>query len=67
VPEIRRFCAGVPILLVGLKMDLRNDPKTIAELGRIGQHPVTSAEVRYLFFLRNYLLMCGRALVSRRK
>jgi Ras-related C3 botulinum toxin substrate 1 len=31
-PEIRHHCPDVPIILLGLKMDLRNDPKTIEEL-----------------------------------
>jgi hypothetical protein len=32
--------------LVGCKKDLRNDPKTIEELRRTSQRPVTPQEVR---------------------
>lgn len=41
ISEVLHFCAGLPIILVGCKKDLRNDPKTIAELARTGQHPVS--------------------------
>ncbi len=50
-PEVKHFCPKVPVLLVGCKKDLRDDPKTKEELGRISQHPVTSKEV--LFILSN--------------
>lgn len=39
------FCSGLPIILVGCKKDLRNDPKTIDELRRVNQRPVTEQEV----------------------
>lgn len=32
-------------MLVGLKMDLREDPQTIGELLKTGQRPVTTQEV----------------------
>ncbi len=32
LPEIQHFCPDVPIILLGLQIDLRNDPGTIAEL-----------------------------------
>jgi hypothetical protein len=67
VREIRKFCTSVPILLVGLKIDMRNDPKTIAERGKFGQHLVTTAEVRNSIFTRNRLLMCDRVSHSRRR
>ena len=44
VPEVRHFCPGVPFVLVGCKSDLRDDPATIAELKKNGQHPVTDEE-----------------------
>jgi Ras-related C3 botulinum toxin substrate 1 len=31
-PEIRHHCPDVPIILLGLKMDLREDKETIAKL-----------------------------------
>ena len=40
------FCAGLPIILVGCKKDLRRDPRVIEELKRISQRPVTPEEVR---------------------
>ena len=43
--EVNRFCQGLPIILVGLKKDLRNNPETIGKLWRTGQHPVTVDEV----------------------
>ena len=39
-PEVKQFCPNVPIILVGNKKDLRNDPNTIKELGKIKQEPV---------------------------
>ena len=45
ISEVNHFCRGLPIILVGLKKDLRRNPKTIAELRRTRQHPVASEEV----------------------
>jgi Ras family protein A len=39
-PEVRHFCPNVPIILVGNKKDLRNDPNTIRELVKMKQEPV---------------------------
>lgn len=44
ISEVLHFCSGLPILLVGCKSDLRRDPKTIEELRRTSQKPVTRAE-----------------------
>ena len=44
ISEILHFCEGLPIMLVGLKKELRKDPRTIEELLRVGQHPVTTSE-----------------------
>lgn len=41
------FCAGLPIILVGCKKDLRRDPRVIEELRKTNQRPVTPEEVRY--------------------
>ena len=46
ISEVLHFCSGLPIILVGCKQDLRNDPKTIDELRRVNQRPVQSQEVR---------------------
>lgn len=40
------FCPGLPIILVGCKKDLRRDPKTIEELRKTNQRPVSPEEVR---------------------
>ena len=40
------FCAGLPIILVGCKKDLRRDSRVVEELRRTGQRPVTPEEVR---------------------
>ncbi|KAI7904263.1 GTP-binding protein rhoA [Cokeromyces recurvatus] len=44
ISEVLHFCQGLPILLVGCKKDLRNDPETIEELRRNSQKPVSSDE-----------------------
>jgi GTPase SAR1 family protein len=48
ISEVMHFCAGLPIILVGCKKDLRRDPKTIEMLKRHGQRTVSSEEVRAL-------------------
>ena len=45
-PEVRHFCPNVPIILVGNKKDLRNDPATRQELERMKQAPVRAEEGR---------------------
>lgn len=40
-PEINHFCEGVPIILVGLKTDLRSDKHALAMLAAQGTKPVT--------------------------
>ncbi|EDR10429.1 uncharacterized protein LACBIDRAFT_154172, partial [Laccaria bicolor S238N-H82] len=46
--DVNHYCPGLPIILVGLKKDLRRDPKTIDELRRTSQHPVTVEEGQQL-------------------
>uniref|UniRef100_A0A914DXI5 Uncharacterized protein n=1 Tax=Acrobeloides nanus TaxID=290746 RepID=A0A914DXI5_9BILA len=43
VPEIRKCCPNAPILLVGTKLDLRDDPETIRNLQAEGKSPVTKS------------------------
>lgn len=43
--EVYHFCPDVPKILVGCKKDLRHDPKTIEELRKISQQPVTPEQV----------------------
>eukprot|EP00095_Tigriopus_kingsejongensis_P001022 maker-scaffold2058_size21661-snap-gene-0.7 protein:Tk01022 transcript:maker-scaffold2058_size21661-snap-gene-0.7-mRNA-1 annotation:"ras-like gtp-binding protein rho1" len=45
-PEVKHFCPNVPIILVGNKKDLRNDPNTMKELGKVNQRTVTPEEGR---------------------
>jgi len=40
-PEVRHFCPGIPVILVGLKRDLRDDPATKDVLSKIKQEPVS--------------------------
>lgn len=41
ISEVLHFCQGLPIILVGCKKDLRYDQKTIEELHKTSQKPVT--------------------------
>ncbi|PVD24242.1 hypothetical protein C0Q70_14712 [Pomacea canaliculata] len=43
-PEMQHFCPGIPIILVGNKKDLRDDPVTLFKLERRKQIPVSSEE-----------------------
>merc|ERR1719391_1565667 len=47
-PEVKHFCPNVPIILVGNKKDLRNDPKTIKDLREMKQEPVKTEEGRVM-------------------
>ncbi|XP_051277396.1 rho-related GTP-binding protein RhoF [Dicentrarchus labrax] len=40
-PEVQHFCAGVPIILVGCKADLRQDKVLMKKLWSTGQNAVT--------------------------
>ncbi|CAN3363137.1 GTP-binding protein Rho1p [Diutina catenulata] len=44
ISEVLHFCQGVPIILVGCKADLRNDPNTIEALRQQQQQPVSTSE-----------------------
>ncbi|EPZ34487.1 guanine nucleotide-binding protein Rho [Rozella allomycis CSF55] len=43
-PEVVHFCEGVPIILLALKSDLRNDERTIEELKKNNLKPVSFDE-----------------------
>ncbi|KAJ8301795.1 hypothetical protein KUTeg_020782 [Tegillarca granosa] len=45
-PEVRHFCPNVPIILVGNKKDLRNDPNVRMELSKNKQEPVRTEDGR---------------------
>jgi len=51
IAEVMHFCAGLPIILVGCKKDLRRDGRVIEELRKTSQRPVTPEEVRFPFRL----------------
>ncbi|CRK14260.1 hypothetical protein BN1723_002620 [Verticillium longisporum] len=44
ISEVLHFCQGLPIILVGCKKDLRYDNKTIEELRKTSQKPVSPEE-----------------------
>ncbi|KAM9441676.1 rho-related GTP-binding protein RhoU-like [Salvelinus alpinus] len=48
VPEIRRRCPLVPMLLVGTQCDLREDVKVLIELARRRERPVAEVDARTL-------------------
>jgi Ras-related C3 botulinum toxin substrate 1 len=41
IPEIQHHCPGIPFILVGTKLDMRDDPQAIEELATKGQQPIT--------------------------
>jgi len=43
-PELKHHCPGVPMILVGTKLDLRNDANTVAKLREKNQTPITFEE-----------------------
>ena len=43
-PEIIHHCPGVPIVLVGNKLDLRDDPSTMERLNELRMTPVTKPQ-----------------------
>lgn len=45
ISEVVHFCQGLPIVLVGCKVDLRGDPTTIDALKATNQRPVEQQEV----------------------
>ncbi|XP_045172181.2 ras-like GTP-binding protein RHO [Mercenaria mercenaria] len=45
-PEVKHFCPNVPIILVGNKIDLRNDEAVRCELANMNQKPVALEDGR---------------------
>lgn len=43
-PEVHHHCPGVPCLIVGTQIDLREDPQVLEKLARQKQRPVTSEQ-----------------------
>jgi Ras family protein A len=48
IPELKKFCPKVPIILVGTKSDLRNDATTKKNLMKHGQEPVSGEQGRMM-------------------
>lgn len=46
LPEVTHFCENVPKLLVGTKLDFRQNQEEIRRLGLVGQRLITEEEVR---------------------
>lgn len=46
IAEVNHFCGDLPILLIGCKIDLRQDPRVVGEMRLHGQRPITYEEVR---------------------
>ena len=44
VPEITHYCPNTPFLLVGLKVDLKDDPGNIKQFAKRGERPITTEE-----------------------
>lgn len=49
VPEVKKHNPTTPILLVGTKLDLRNDEETMEKLRKHSMRPVKHEEVRNNF------------------
>lgn len=45
-PEVKHFCPHTPILLVGTKSDLRNDPEELDKLGKMRKQPTSIEEAQ---------------------
>ena len=41
IPEVKHFCPNTPVILIGYKTDLRNDPNTLLQLTEIKQEPIS--------------------------
>ena len=44
VSEVMHFCERVPLILVAMKTDLRDDPDTVRRLALAGQAPLSSED-----------------------
>uniref|UniRef100_A0A915DGW1 Ras-related C3 botulinum toxin substrate 1 n=1 Tax=Ditylenchus dipsaci TaxID=166011 RepID=A0A915DGW1_9BILA len=44
IPEIRQYCADTPIILVGTKIDLRDDPATLRALQAEKKSPISKSQ-----------------------
>lgn len=44
IPEVRYYCPGVPYIIVGTQIDLRNDPATLKRLAKSNLMPISAAQ-----------------------
>ena len=47
--QVRHHCPNAPVLLVGTKMDLREDPEMLKKLKEKQESPVSTQQVRVSF------------------
>ena len=76
LPEVHHHCPGVPCIIVGTQIDLREDPTLLEKLARQKQKPVEHLQgdklarelgaVKYVTFLSSHLfaLLGGTKLMS---
>jgi Ras family protein A len=48
IPEVRHFCRPCPVILVGCKIDLRTDNKTITKLKQHGERLISTEDGRQM-------------------
>jgi small GTP-binding protein len=63
ITEVKHFCPGLPVILVGCKKDLRYDQKTIKDLAKSAQKPVTPEHVSHETHPR-YIILLVEAIVA---
>ena len=64
ISEVLHFCPGLPIILVGCKKDLRYDQKTLEELHKTSQKPVTPEQVRNVYQIHPHYSQHSRSMSS---
>jgi small GTP-binding protein len=52
MPEVKRYCPGLPLLLVACKTDLRNHKQTLDELEKQSLKPTTYQQVKKFLTLK---------------
>lgn len=57
LPEVTHFCEGVPKLLIGTKIDLRDNQARIAQLNALGSQLITYEQVNNECSLQCYISM----------
>ena len=57
--EVRHHCPHIPIILVGTKLDLREDKETIDKLKEKKLAPITYPQVRYQELFPKYVHTCS--------